>query len=134
MKKIIFLLFAFTAFFGFSQNTIQFQDETIEIQENIQSFDWEQMPENSHLANGYVGWVQFYNTPTQNIQDDFKSRGLELISYIPHNTYLFYFPHNTSVAYLQSKGVRAIVPVEGRFKTLKMATLVSGHKLMIKYW
>ena len=116
MKKIIFLLFAFTAFFGFSQNTIQFQDETIEIQENIQSFDWEQMPENSHLANGYVGWVQFYNTPTQNIQDDFKSRGLELISYIPHNTYLFYFPHNTSVAYLQSKGVRAIVPVEGRFK------------------
>lgn len=118
MKKIIFLFLVLISISGFSQGNyaIQFQDETIEIQENIQSFNWEQMPENSHLANGYVGWVQFYNTPTQLIQDDFKSRGLELINYIPNKTYLFYFPSNTSVAYLQSKGVRAIIPVEGRFK------------------
>ncbi|MEZ4778155.1 MAG: S8 family serine peptidase [Flavobacteriaceae bacterium] len=118
MKKTIFLLFAMIPFLGFSQNSfnIQFQDETIEIQENIQTFNWNQMPESSKLGNGYIGWVQFFNTPTQNIQDQFKAMGLQLINYIPHKTYLFYFPETTSVEYLRNSGVRAIIPVEGRFK------------------
>ncbi|MEZ4857279.1 MAG: S8 family serine peptidase [Flavobacteriaceae bacterium] len=118
MKKIIFAIFVFLPIIGFSQDQfkIQFQDESIQIQENIHSFDWSQMPVNSKLANGYIGWVQFYHTPTQNIQDQFKAMGLELINYIPNKTYLFYFPENTSVEYLRSSGVRAIVPVEGRFK------------------
>lgn len=116
MKKTIFLLFALISILGTSQNVVQFQDETIEIPENILSFSWEQMPEYSKLDNGYIGWVQFYETPSQTIQNEFKAQNLELINYIPHKTYLFYFPENTSVSYLQSRGVRAIIPVEGRFK------------------
>ncbi len=118
MKKITFLL-ALIAFRtnSFSQNyTVHFQDESLELPENIQTFDWTQMPESSRLANGYIGWVQFYETPTQVVQDQFKSMGLELLEYIPQRTYLFHFPATTSVAFLRSNGVRAIVPVEGRFK------------------
>ncbi|GAB5400691.1 MAG: hypothetical protein Aureis2KO_22760 [Aureisphaera sp.] len=104
--------------FSFAQDsyTIQYQDEAIDIQENIQSFQWDQMPESSQLGDGYFGWVQFYETPTQDIQDAFKANQMKLIDYIPHHTYLFYFPNNTSVDFLRSSGVRAIVPVEGRFK------------------
>ncbi|MDC8005039.1 S8 family serine peptidase [Aureisphaera galaxeae] len=112
--------FLLTLFFGFSYAqdayTIQYQDEILDIQENIQSFQWDQMPESSELGNGYFGWVQFYETPTQDIQDAFKANQLRLIDYIPHHTYLFYFPENTSIDYLRNSGVRAIVPVEGRFK------------------
>jgi len=117
-KNKVLSLLAFVLFFSFSnaQNVIQFQDETIEIQENIDSFEWSQMPESSRLANGYFGWVQFYETPTQDIQDGFKDRGLELLDYIPHQTYLFYFPETASIQYLKDSGVRAIIPVEGRFK------------------
>jgi subtilase family protein/type IX secretion system substrate protein len=129
MKKTTFLknwknnmlsLLAFALFFSFANaqnpNVIQFQDETIEIQENIDTFEWNQMPESSRLANGYFGWVQFYETPTQDIQDAFKNNDLQLIDYIPHQTYLFYFPETTSIQFLADSGVRAVIPVEGRFK------------------
>ncbi|MBX2828969.1 MAG: S8 family serine peptidase [Flavobacteriaceae bacterium] len=128
MKKITFfskgrtftLVFLVSLVFGFSHAqdayTIQYQDEVLTVEENIQSFQWDQMPESSQLDNGYFGWVQFYETPTQDIQDAFRANRMELIDYIPHRTYLFYFPQNTSIDFLRNSGVRAIVPVEGRFK------------------
>ncbi len=117
-----FILFLFTVVLAFSMAfaqdpyLIQFQDEWIEIQENIDTFEWGQMPENSELENGYIGWIQFYETPNQIIQDRFKSNELDLIEYISNHTYLFYFPAATSVDFLKDNGVRAIIPVEGRFK------------------
>lgn len=117
-KSVSFLVFVFVVTFAFAQNpyTIQFQDETIEMPENIDTFEWDQMPESSQYQNGYYGWVQFYETPSQTVQDLFAANNLELISYIPHQTYVFYFPENTSVSFLRDNGVRSIVPIEGRFK------------------
>lgn len=119
MRKFLFLLsFVIISFNGFAQQnyTIHYQDETLNVPENIQHFSWGQLPENSRLANGYIAWVQFYETPSQTIQNRFKSDNIELIEYIPNSTYLAYFPSNTSVNYLKNNQVRAIVPVEGRFK------------------
>ncbi|MEM7085973.1 MAG: S8 family serine peptidase [Bacteroidota bacterium] len=117
-KKGVLSLLALTLFFNFSnaQNVIHFQGETLDIQENIDTFQWDQMPDSSKFENGYFGWVQFFETPTQDIQDAFKANDLELIEYIPHQTYLFYFPETASIQFLKDSGVRAIVPVEGRFK------------------
>ncbi|WP_310991577.1 S8 family serine peptidase [Aequorivita marina] len=108
------MLFVFAISFG--QNNISFQDENYPIPENIQSFQWNQMPESAKMANGFVGWVQFYETPSQSVQDQFKQNNLELIEYIPHSTYLFYFPKGTSVDFLKDNGVRSIVPVDGSAK------------------
>lgn len=141
MRKItLFLaLIAFSAF-AFAQNnyTIQFQDETLEVPENIQGFSWNQLPESSRFANGYIGWIQFYETPVQSVQDQFKNRDIQLIEYIPHRTYLAYFPGSTSVDFLRNSGVRAVVPVEGRFKMgqdLKNGTIgdwaQQGDKLLV---
>ena len=118
IRSMCVLAFVMVCTISFAQNpyTIQFQDETIEMPENIDSFQWSDMPESAQLADGFVGWVQFYATPTQSVQDLFEANRLELLNYIPHNTYLFYFPANTSVSLLADNGVRSIVPVEGRFK------------------
>lgn len=117
-KSVSFLVLALACTFAFAQNsyTITFQDETINMPENIDTFEWNQFPESAHLRDGYIGWVQFYETPSQSVQDTFAANGLDLISYIPHHTYLFRFPENTSISFLQNHGVRSIVPVEGRFK------------------
>jgi len=117
-RKGVLSLIALTLFFSFSnaQNVIQFQGESLAIEQNIDTFQWEQMPETSKFQNGYYGWIQFFETPTQDIQDAFKANDLELIEYIPHQTYLFYFPETASIQFLKDSGVRAIVPVEGRFK------------------
>ena len=116
--QVCFFVFALIITSAFSQNpyAIQLQGDTISLPENIETFDWGQMPVSSHLNNGYVGWIQFYDTPTQDVQDEFKLNGLQLIDYIPNKAYLFYFPEEVSVSYLQNKGVRTISPVISSFK------------------
>ena len=98
-KSVSFLVMIFAFALASAQNsyTITFQDETIEMPENIDTFQWNQFPESAHLRDGYIGWVQFYETPSQSVQDLFAANGLDLISYIPHHTYLFRFPENTSI-------------------------------------
>ena len=119
---------------------IQIQDEIISVEENISSFEWDNMPESSKFENGYYGWVQFFETPTQKVQDDFKRRGLELMQYIPNKAYVFYFPESTSIQYLKDNGVRAIIPVDGRFKLsseMKMASYpeyaLEGNNILVKF-
>jgi len=95
---------------------IQFQDGSVTIPENIQTFQWDQMPEYAQYQGGYFGWVQFYETPTQDIQDLFKAQDLKLIQYLPQKTYLFYFPRAVETSFLAQHGVRSIVPAEGQYK------------------
>ena len=114
--SVLTMAFVFTNSFAQSSYSIQFQDQNIEFPENINTFQWSQMPESSNLDEGYYGWVQFYETPDQATQDLFKSQQLELIEYIPNKAYLFYFPKTTSVTFLQSKGVRGIQPIAGEYK------------------
>ncbi len=112
------LAMAFVFSMAFAQNpyTVELQDKSVEIPENINSFQWSQMPESSKLDNGYFGWVQFYETPNQTVQDRFKLNDLNLLEYIPNKTFLFYFPETTSISFLKDNGVRAIVPVAGSYK------------------
>lgn len=99
-----------------SNNQISFQGELITMPSNIETFQWEQMPQTSFFNNGYYGWLQFEETPDMVIQDDFKVKGLELIDYIPNRVYLFYFPSSTSIEYLREAGVTSIIPVETNLK------------------
>ena len=131
LKSSFVLVLVLICSITFAQNpsTINFQGETYEMPENITTFQWSQMPESSHLNDGYVGWVQFYETPNQQVQDLFKQNNLQLLEYIPYKTYLFYFPENTSISLLKNNGVRTIVPVEGRAKLSQ--SLKSGD---YEYW
>ena len=118
MKNILLYLLLLTSSFLFAQSSynIQFQNDLIRVEENINSFQWDMMPSSSEFQNGYYGWIQFFETPNQDIQDDFKTKNLELIEYLPNKAYVFYFPKNTSIHYLKDKGVRAILPIEGQYK------------------
>lgn len=112
--KIIFFLavfFSFSLTFGQAPDVIEFRGETITMPENINEFEWNQLDESSVLAEGYVGWIQFYETPTQEIQDLFKTNNLVLKNYIPHQTYLFYFPKSASIDFLRDYGVRSIISI-----------------------
>lgn len=108
---LILMVFVFTVSFGQNPNTINFQSEIIEMPENIQDFKWNDMPESSKLNDGYIGWVQFYETPSQNVQDLFKQNQLQLLEYIPNKAYLFFFPKATSISFLKTNGVRSIIAV-----------------------
>ncbi|MBO3117660.1 S8 family serine peptidase [Winogradskyella sp. DF17] len=116
-----FILFTILLFSVFSltaqnDNQIVFQGELITMPNNIETFQWNQMPQTAFFNDGYYGWLQFDETPTLAIQNDFKTKGLELIEYIPHRAYLFYFPASTSIDYLKVSGVKSIIPVSTSLK------------------
>ncbi len=83
---------------------------------NINTFQWNQMPDKAFYNDGYFGWIQFSEIPNQSIQNHFKENGLELIDYIPNNAYLFYFPATTDINYLKTVGVKSIIPVSNNLK------------------
>lgn len=112
----LIVFFSISVVFGQAPSTIEFRGETIEMPENIMDFEWNQIANSSKLDKGYVGLVQFYETPKQDVQDLFKANNLNLMGYIPHQTYLFYFPLNTSIDFLRSNGVRSIVPLANNVK------------------
>ncbi|WP_452227239.1 S8 family serine peptidase [Lacinutrix cladophorae] len=121
-----------------NSNSIYFQDEVINMPNNIDSFNWVDMPESAKFRNGYFGWLQFNETPSQNIQDQFKVRKLKLIAYYPDKTYLFYFPKYTNIDYLKLSGVRSIIPIKNSFKkslNIKSNTIddyaMQGNKVLI---
>lgn len=118
LRSICFLAMAlvFSVSFGQSPTDIVFQGETIKMPQNMATFQWGQLPESARLSNGYVGWVQFYETPTQLVQDRFKQHNISLLEYIPHRTYLAFFPKNTNIGLLRNNGVRSIVPVPANAK------------------
>jgi len=117
-RNLCFLAMAFVFSMSFGQNStsINFQGETIVMPENISTFQWSQMPESARLNNGFVAWVQFYETPSQNVQNLFKRNKVELLEYIPHKTYLAFFPNNTSVNLLRNNGVRSVIAVPASVK------------------
>ena len=114
--SVLIWVFALSNSYAQSSYSIQFQDQHIEFPENINTFQWSQMPESSKLGQDYYGWVQFYETPDQATQDLFKAEGLELLEYIPNKAYLFKFSQDTSIAFLQSNGVRGIQGIAGEYK------------------
>ena len=117
MKRALLLLVCFVlANTTFSQDySFYFQGESIEIPENAATFTWAEMPESAEFANGYYGWIQFYETPKQITQDFFNSDGRQLIEYIDNKTYLFYFPQVPSSS-LQTRGVRGIIALDASHK------------------
>jgi len=117
-KAISFFTFVLIFSVSFSQTdyTIQFQDETLDFPENINSFEFAQLPESSEVPGGSYTWVQFYETPSQAAQDQLKANNVELIDYIPQRTYLVFTPSGVSASLFKDNNARGIVPVEGRFK------------------
>jgi len=74
LKSIILSIFLMSISFGFSQEKLEFtfQGEKVEMLKNIDSFQWNQIPNTSKFNSHYYGCISFDNTPTQEIQMTLK--------------------------------------------------------------
>lgn len=106
----------FTSFAQGDAYGIKFQNDTVNLAENIETFQWDQFSEDLKINNGYYVWMQFYSTPVQSIQDALKSRGIEIIDFIGSKAYLAYVPSSVAPTYLENIGVRAVAQVQGAYK------------------
>jgi len=123
MKKTTLLLTIFFAllfniqFIG-SQNTrsITFQGVTVEMPDNVKDASWNQSLTRTTENDSHYVILQFNSTPTQSIQNDFESSGIELKEYISNNSYFTLIPENVSTSFLQNSGVISVLSVPTDFK------------------
>lgn len=99
-----------------SEYAIAYQNEYIELSENIHDFKWRDLDRSDRIKGGYYMWMQFFETPVQQVQDKLKANGIELQAFINNSTYLAFVPSSTAPSQLAGYGVRAIHPVPPAYK------------------
>lgn len=60
--------------------------------------------------------VQFYETPNQQLRQQAKNAGMELLEYLPKQAYYARLQPKAQVALLQQLKIRSIVPIKNEFK------------------
>jgi len=116
------IVFSFSLFFfsliNFAQtnNYVEFQSKTIELEDNIDSFDWSIFNNKDYYKGGVYAYVRFERIPTQNVQDELINNNIAIINYINHNTYLFYFSRQVPVDYLINIGIKSIIKIDSETK------------------
>ncbi len=113
---LVFVLCLSSTLSAQDANSFVFNSELVTLPENIETFEWDQMPESAKLGEGYFGWVQFYQTPNQEVQNYFNTNSIQLLDYLGNGAYSFYILETTPISALAERGVRSIVPIAGRFK------------------
>lgn len=92
---------------------VRFKSGTVIFPENANS-----AIENHTLTLGegfdgqYYRYLQFEEIPRQSQQEAIKQSGLQLLEYIPNNTYLAAIPTNYDLGQLIPYGIRSIMPVD----------------------
>lgn len=95
---------------------ISFQGITLEMPDNISDFSWEQLSQSEQPSAGYYMILQFANTPSQEVQNQFRSRNIELTNYIEASSYFVFIPTSISKSFLETSGVISIIRVPSDFK------------------
>jgi hypothetical protein len=115
-KNLLLILSLLITGIGFSQKdfNINFQNQKIEISENITQINWRDIED---YNNGKYVWMQFYSTPVQTTQDELKQNGILFLEYISNGTYLAFIPSAFPKQNLPIYGVRGVLPISNNLKT-----------------
>lgn len=89
----------------------------VEVQENIQEFDRFGTLSEQEVINGkFYRYLQFYHVPNAENLRAIEAAGIDLLHYVPENTYFAAIPTSMQAPTLQGLGVRAILEVEKSWK------------------
>ncbi|MBW8049830.1 MAG: S8 family serine peptidase, partial [Cytophagales bacterium] len=64
----------------------------------------------------YFKFIQFYEIPNRDDREEIESMGIQLLNYIPHNTYAASIPENFDPGSLQELNVRSVISIEADYK------------------
>ena len=84
--------------------------------ENIQTYDFNDIPQEYRYADGFYTFLQFNEIPTQDQKEAMEALGIQFPEYLPYKTYLAFIPSSISSSELASYNARAIVPINSEKK------------------
>lgn len=121
-----FLLFTLTLTVAQKSYEVNFRNMKYEPTENFSSFDPKGINESEIISGKFYRLVQFNDLLKNDDVIKIKSRGIELLSFIPKNTYLVSFPKDVSKSELLDMNIRSIWKVQS---DLKMSIDVKSRSL-----
>ena len=122
MKRIVPLSLVGTVFFallcttGWSQTSVFFTHETLNVNANIKgSSQWQDFI--LEEVEGYkMAWLTFEHIPNQAELENIQRAGIDLQEYVKTNTYLAAIPSHLSPSALLNYYVEAITPITSKHK------------------
>jgi len=121
--KALFVFFLFVCLSLSAQNnkSIQFKSGDYFPQKNIDRIVNQQNYTTDELVNGfYYRIIQFSTIPSSKQKEELKSAGIELLNYIPKNSFYASIKKNANLNELQSKNAISVFSVASSFKLNKV--------------
>jgi hypothetical protein len=85
---------------------------TLQFPENIGQYDAKAtLHENEVVEGHFYRLIQFYHIPDARQKADIEAAGIQLLDYVPHNTYIAALPTALSGTSLEALNVRGILPI-----------------------
>ena len=81
-------------------------------EENIQSYNFNDISQEYRYADGFYTFLQFNEIPIQDQKESMEALGIQFPEYIPYKTYLAFIPSSISSVDLMNYNARSIVPID----------------------
>ena len=90
MKTLPLLAFLVISILGSAQEdrVIHFPSGDAFPEENIQTYDFNDIPQEYRYTDGFYTFLQFNEIPTQDKKEAMEALGIQFPEYIPYKTYL----------------------------------------------
>jgi hypothetical protein len=114
MKQFLLVLFSLLivssiAFPQSQSRSLNFKNRSLQLDENVVSFDWKQFSaEHLPVKGKRFAIMQFKQTPDEHTRKELSNAGIELLNYVPNNAYTVAVAKEINRAVLQASGIQNV--------------------------
>jgi len=91
---------------------------TVELPANFEQVKGQQLQANELFNGSYYRYIQFYDIPSTEQKKQMSENGIDLLLYLPTNTYIASLKQFANISNLSGFGIRGIYPVKAEYKLL----------------
>ncbi|MBL7920371.1 MAG: S8 family serine peptidase [Bacteroidia bacterium] len=92
---------------------------TVELASNFNQVKSQQWQANELFNGSYYRYIQFYDIPSTEQKKQMAEKGIDLLLYLPTNTYIASIKQFANIGSLEGFGIRSIYTIQPTYKLLK---------------
>ncbi|MDO9001165.1 MAG: S8 family serine peptidase [Bacteroidota bacterium] len=101
---------------------------TVELQSNFEQVKDIQPLVNEIFSGNYYRYIQFLDIPSTAQKKQLSEKGIDLLLYLPTNTYMASIKRNTNIAELANFGIRGVYSIKPEYKLLNELSIALNEK------
>ena len=101
---------------------------TIELPANFEQVKSQQLQANELFNGSYYRYIQFYDIPSTEQKKQLSEKGIDLLLYLPTNTYIASLKQFTTINDLASFAIRGVYTIQPEYKLLNELSIALNEK------